>query len=149
VNYFDTSAFIKAFLIEAGTDNVQHLLLHDGIPATATITYTEMYSGFSRTRREGGLTAIQYETICKEFESFWPSSLQISLTLSVLTLSRDLITRHPLRAFDAIHLASALHIQEELKEPMRIIAADGRLLQAAAAEQLAVLNIKQVKDIPG
>lgn len=142
MNYFDTSAFIKAFLIEVGTDKVQHLLLRDGMPTTATITYAEMYSGFSRTRREGGLTAIQYETICQEFESFWSSSLQISLTLSVLTLSRDLITRHPLRAFDAIHLASALHIQEEMKEPMRIIAADGRLLQAAAAEKLAVLNIE-------
>ena len=142
MNYFDTSAFIKAFLVEAGTDKVQNLLLHDGIPATATITYTEMYSGFSRTRREGGLTALQYETICKEFESFWPASLQISLTLAVLKLSRDLITRHPFRAFDAIHLASALHIQEEIQEPIRIIAADGRLLQAATEEQLVILNIE-------
>jgi hypothetical protein len=45
-----------------------------------------------------------------------------------------------LHRIDAIHLASALTLGRELGEPMTFIAADARLLDAAEAEKLRVLN---------
>lgn len=147
MNYFDTSALIKAFLVEVGTEKAKQLLLRGGLAATATITFAEMYSGFSRKKREGGLSVSQYHAVCGEFESYWPSCLQIELTSEILTLSRDLIKRHPLRAFDAIHLASALRVNKEMMEPVTLIAADERLLQATKAEDLTSLNIETAEDV--
>ncbi len=142
MNYFDTSALIKAFLVEVGLEKAKQLLLRGGLAATATMTYAEMYSGFSRKKREGGLSSGQYHLVCGEFETYWPSCLQVELTKDVLTRARDLMRRHPLRAFDAIHLASALSLKKDAGESLTIIAADERLLQAAATEDLDFMNVE-------
>ncbi|GJL67091.1 MAG: twitching motility protein PilT [Nitrospirales bacterium] len=145
MNYFDTSALIKAFLTEQGTDRTKHLLLRDELAATATITYAEMYSGFSRKHREGGLSTKQYTSVSEEFESYWPTCLQLHLTSEVLLLARDLIKRNPLRGFDAVHLASALRLEKEIAEPITFIASDERLLQAADSEGLTFINVETRK----
>jgi len=143
VNYFDTSALIKAFLVEVGTDTAQQFLLRGGVAATATITYAEMYSGFARKMREGGLSRKHYDDVCGAFESYWSACLQVELTKGILTRARDLMQRHPLRAFDAIHLASALNLKQDLGESLTIIAADERLLQAAEAEHIDTVNVER------
>ena len=143
MNYFDTSAFIKAFLVEVGTETTKHLLLRGGLAATATITYAEMYSGFSRKKREGGLSTNQYHSVCEEFDSYWFSCVQVELTKDILTRARTLLQRHPLRAFVAIHLASALSLTHDLGESLTILAADDRLLRAAEAEDLVTVNVEQ------
>jgi hypothetical protein len=45
-----------------------------------------------------------------------------------------------LRVFDAIHLASALGLQAAANERVTFVAADQRLVQAAAGEGLATIN---------
>ena len=47
--------------------------------------------------------------------------------------------RHPLRAGDAIQLASALLLRRELGEPVKFVAYDNRLKAAAKAEGLVVV----------
>lgn len=143
MNYFDTSALVKAFLVEKGTERAKHLLLKDDLAVTATITYAEMYSGFSRKRREGGLSVSQFQGICREFEMYWPTCVHVELTSDILELARDLMKRHPLRAFDAIHVGSAIQLKQEMAESVTIIGADERLLQAAKAEDLVPINIEK------
>jgi hypothetical protein len=58
----------------------------------------------------------------------------------ILGSARGLIQRHGLRAFDAIHLASALELQAAANEPVTFVVADQRLLRAAAGERLATVN---------
>jgi len=142
VKYFDTSALVKAFLVEKGTERTKRLLLQEDFTATATITYTEMYSGFSGKRREGGISTKQSHAICQEFELYWPTCLHVELTSEILELARDLIIQYPLRAFDAIHLASAIQLEREMAESITMIAADERLLYAAKAEDLMVINVE-------
>ena len=60
----------------------------------------------------------------------------------ILVAARDLIRRHPLRGFDAIHLASALSLRAALGEEITFAAADERLLRAARAEHLRPLNVE-------
>jgi predicted nucleic acid-binding protein len=73
----------------------------------------------------------------------------VELTKALLILARDLMQRHPLRAFDAIHVASALSLKQEIGEALTIIAADERLLQAAEAEQLLTVNVERVQNSRG
>jgi len=55
------------------------------------------------------------------------------------------VTYHPLRGFDAVHLASGLTLKSALGEEVTFAAADGRLLRAAAAENLEPLNVETAR----
>jgi predicted nucleic acid-binding protein len=54
--------------------------------------------------------------------------------------ARALLARHPLRAGDAIQLASCLYLERELREAVPFVAFDQRLSDAARAEGLTVLT---------
>ena len=139
--YFDTSALIKLFVLEKGSKDAQRLS-RDHVPvATATIAYTEMYSGFNRRKREGHLSARQYTRLSRQFEEHWTTYIRIELTQEVLASAKVLLERHPLRAFDAVHLASAISLQKGVREPLQFAAADIRLLDAASAEHLTPWHI--------
>ena len=76
------------------------------------------------------------------FEGDWPAYLRVELEDDIFLLARELIQRrHPLRGFDAIHLASALRLKLALGETITFAAADERLLKAAEAENLEPLNV--------
>jgi hypothetical protein len=60
-------------------------------------------------------------------------------------IARDLIQRHPLHGFDAVHLASAVSLKAALGEEMTFVAADERLLRAAEAEKLQPLNAETAR----
>ncbi len=145
--YLDTSALIKRYIVEKGSDPVRDLLQQAGAAATATVAYAEIYSGLTRRFREGYVAPKLYSIACHEFERDWPDYLKIELTGELLVAARDLIQRHPLRSFDAVHLASALSLARNLGEDVAIVAADGRLLHAAAAEGLATVNVEKEKGV--
>ncbi len=141
MNYFDTSALIKRFAVEPGSPLVDRLA-ETALVATSKVSYAEVYSGLCRRKRERALGPAAYELSCRQFEKEWPAYVQAPLTDSVLQLARDVIQRHPLRGFDAIHLASALELAEISGEPSRFIAADQKLLEAAKAEGLEFVNVE-------
>jgi uncharacterized protein len=62
----------------------------------------------------------------------------------VVCLAIELIQRHPLRAYDAIKLATAIRVTESLighgLPPPILVSADARVLIAAQAEGLVVEN---------
>jgi predicted nucleic acid-binding protein len=142
VIYLDTSALIKRFVNEKGSSVVQSLLQRPGGVATAKIAYAETFAGFARKLREGNIPKPLHALACRQFERDWPAYLRIELQDDILFLARDLIQRHPLRSFDAVHLASALSLKSALGEEITFAAADGRLLRAARNENLTALNVE-------
>jgi predicted nucleic acid-binding protein len=142
LNYLDTSALIKRFVDEKGS-SVAHSLVQQGGPiATATIAYAEVFSGLARKLREKHLSRALFGQACRQFEGDWQAYIRVELHTEILVLARDLIQRYPLRGFDAVHLASAVSLQNALGEGITFVAADGRLLKAAESEKLDVLNIE-------
>ena len=140
MTYLDTSALVKRFVLEAGSSKVQSLLADDEPVASATIAYAELYSGLTRRHREGVLSRLQYRLACRRVERDWMAVVKVELGADILASARELIQRHGLRAFDAIHLASALGLQAAANEPVTFVAADQRLLRAAVGEHLATVN---------
>jgi len=94
-------------------------------------SYAEVYAGLARKRRDGHLSERRYALACRQFERDWKAYVRVDLWDEILLLARDLIQRHPLRASDAIHLASALSLRGALGEDITFAAADERLLRAA------------------
>ena len=131
-------------MAETGSALVQTIVARKGPVATAKIAYAEVYAGLTRKHREGHLSKSRYGTACRQFERDWQAYIRVDLRDEILLLARDLIQRHPLRAFDAIHLASALSLSSALGEDITFAAADERLLRAAEAERLRVINVERI-----
>lgn len=66
------------------------------------------------------------------------SLVVVEIGETVVGRSRALLLRHPLRAGDAIQLASCLELQNRLREPVRFAAFDQRLEDAAVREGLTL-----------
>jgi len=142
MNFLDTSALIKLFINEIGSSVVQALVAAEASLATAKVAYVEVHSALARKQREGHLSQVQYAHACRQFERDWQAYIRVDLRDEILLLARDLIQRHPLRGFDAIHLASALSLKSALGEDITFAAADGRLLRASEAEGLRALDVE-------
>ena len=142
MNYFDTSAIVKRFITEEGSAHVEALLTAEPRLATSKVTYAEVHAGLARRLREGRVSAMVHRQLANRFDFDWESYLAIDLIKPLLALTRDLVRRHPLRGFDAIHLASAINLQSRLREPIQLVAADNRLLTAASKEGLEVADVR-------
>lgn len=57
----------------------------------------------------------------------------------MIALARTLLVRYPLRAGDALQLASCLYLRRELSDNMPMVVFDERLLDAAVANGIPVI----------
>lgn len=146
--YLDTSALSKRYVQETGTAWIRTLV--DPATAghtllTARVTMVEVYSALARRKREGSVPVTDCEVAERAFTAHSATEYEfVELDLPVVNLSRDLLGRHPLRAYDAIQLASALVANRALQTaglpPLVFLSADNRLNEAVASEGLAVDN---------
>jgi predicted nucleic acid-binding protein len=110
--------------------------------AISKVGYAEMHAGLARRFRAGQLSAAAHRRIGNRFDAAWLDYVQVDLADPLLIIARDVVQRRPLRGFDAIHLASALRLQNQLDEAVRFVASDARLLEAAKSEGLRVLDVR-------
>jgi len=78
----------------------------------------------------------EHEVLLGEFENDWNNFFVIEVTEEICRSSGELLRNHPLRAFDAIHLASAVLLRRKIKEDVWFSSFDKRLNVAAQAEGL-------------
>ena len=69
-----------------------------------------------------------------------PTLAVVEMIPEITADARALLLRHPLRAGDAIQLASCLYLQRQLAQPVPFVAFDRRLMGAAHAEGLTVIT---------
>jgi predicted nucleic acid-binding protein len=140
VIYLDSSALIKKYIVEKGTREVREFFASRELLWTSKISQAEVWSAFARRRRGGDLTMAQYRAIARSFERDWRRFVVIELSDEVLAMIRRIVEQHPLRAFDAVQLASAIWTKQSLGEPLVFVVADEPLLRAAEAMALRVVN---------
>lgn len=137
--YFDASALVKRYVRETGS-NVVRRLLGSGVAASSRLSEVEIASGIARRAREGSITARQRDRMLTALQRDVPALAIVEIVSDVTAQARALLLRHPLRAADAIQLASCLYLQRELAESVPFVAFDHRLLDAARAEGLNVVR---------
>jgi predicted nucleic acid-binding protein len=138
MRYFDASALVKRYVREKGSPKVQRLLAAD-VPATSRLTAVEIASAVERRVREGTLSGEDRNRILAALDRDMTAMLVVEITAAVITGARLLLQRHPLRAGDAIQLASCLLLQEHVEDDLTFVGFDDRLLAAARAERLKTL----------
>lgn len=141
--YADSSALVKRHVQEAGSTHMRAL----SDPAqghtiiTIQLSQVEVISALQRRVREGVLLPADAAQLQADFTALCQAEYRLIGVLdSIITSACQLLTQHPLRAYDALQLAAALHAHAALiaadLAPLTFLSADTRLLQAAAAEGL-------------
>lgn len=137
--FIDTSVMIKVYLEEAGSLQARDLFRSSDVVVSSVLLYPEMHATFARKARAGA-DPERLKTARESFEIDWPSFLVVSIDQPLLAICRQLLERHPLRAADAIHLASAVESRSVLQAPARFASADLTLAEAAQREGFDVVT---------
>jgi len=137
--YFDTSVFVK--LYDKREDAAEDLtsIFHNHKAVSSVLLYPEVISAMNRKRREGDLTEGGFELTLSGFKRDYELVYKVQLSPDVLNMTERVLYKYPLRAFDGIHLSSALLFTDIIDDKIRFFSADKRLLNAAKAEGLLIL----------
>ncbi len=145
IYYFNASAFVKHYLREPGSRWVNDLLQR-GVQdrfVSAELIGVEVVCAIARAEREKRIGLALRNSLAARAIEETRNILQLTETSrQILGHASRLALRHALRAYDAIHLATALWISSEtsllgLPAPI-FVTADANLLAAARAEGLVV-----------
>lgn len=141
--YLDTSALVKKYVWEAGSETLIRLWQEAEGIAISKVGYAETLATFYRKKREEELTGKLLRQILRNFKEDWKSFVRIDLSSEIEKLIDRLVSKHPLRGFDAIHLASSLTIKKALKGNLAFVAGDRRLIEAAQKEHLITHDVSE------
>jgi hypothetical protein len=147
IYYADTSALLKRYVQEVGSPWLIALVAPEQHPLViaSKLTIVEMTSAFARRRRENTITGAMYDEVNQAFLDDCRAQYQlVDVDDSIIARAQELLDSHPLRAYDAMHLATALIVNQfyvnTYQRPLTFLCADDRLNVAASAEGLAVDN---------
>lgn len=138
--YFDSSALVKKYVQETGSEEVMRLMAQGGPAVTAKLSYPEILSSLARKRREKALTETDYHGALGDFEADWKEFLIIEFQDELLPVMKLLSSRHPLKGADLVHLGSAVWFGKAVREKITFAASDVQLLKIARQEKLEVVN---------
>jgi uncharacterized protein len=149
--FWDTSALVKHYHPELGTPRVDSLLQTAGSQhVMSRLGVTETFSVFAGKVRAGLITLADFDQLCRRFLA--------DTRRKVFSVARLLVAHHKeaerllrvygpqpgqgMRALDSLQLAVALDLRNRGTIDT-LVCADARLLAAAQAEGLTVINPEQ------
>jgi uncharacterized protein len=162
--YFDASALVKYYVTESGSTWVRQVIDEQEpvsgqarhIILVAEITRVEVAAGLSVIERVGRIRRMERDRAYRRFMS------QLAPRYAIMPLDTDdfataahLTQQYPLKAYDAIQLATALRSHRLLADhqlAFTFITGDTPLITAAQAEELLTDNPfdhLSPSDIPG
>jgi uncharacterized protein len=131
--YFDSSAFVKRYINEPGTNSVLAWCEQATEIVMSGIALPELISAFCRLQREARITSTQYRQLKSLLLADIEDVALADLSPAVLAATIMNLETSPLRAMDAIHIGSALVLKVDV-----FLSADSRQLEAASRAGLQV-----------
>lgn len=144
----DSSVVVKRYAPEPGSAWVKSLGASGAADTLymAQIGVVEIAAALSRKVRTQELSHDDYEAALWLFLTDVQAETYVLAPLSdpIVELAVELTRRHPLRGYDAVHLATAVTLNTALLgaglAPLTFVAADDRLCAAARGEGLVTEN---------
>ncbi len=131
--FFDSSAFVKRYVSEAGTEAVLAWCDRASEIGLSGIALPEIVSAFCRLRREDKIDDTQYRQLKSLLLADIEDAAICDLTPEVLAHSIASLETTILRGMDAIHIGSAVALKADI-----FISADQRQCEAAIRAGLRV-----------
>ncbi len=137
IAYFDTSAVVKLLIDEPGRELVEECW--EAFPAlvTSVTAYPEARSAIASAARAGRLRAARSTAAVRELWSLISEMSLVELDVELAHHAGDLADRFALRGYDAVHLATALRLDEG---STTVVTWDVDLARAAERAGLAVVT---------
>lgn len=135
---FDTSALTKRYAMEEGRERILGLFAATAEAVIAAHCRSEIASALLRRRREGSLSAADFERVWNMAQQDVADMERVPLDAHVERFAFAAMEHAPLRAMDAIHIGSAMSARVDL-----FVTCDRR--QADAARHLGL----QTEYVPG
>jgi len=124
--YLDSSAFAKRFVDEAGSDRVEDVCTQASALGLSVICVPEVISALNRRKRERSLTTDQYAEAKQRLLDDVRDADIINFAVPVVGSAIAVLESSPVRAMDALHIASALEWGAQL-----FVSSDKNQLKAA------------------
>ncbi len=137
--YLDTSALIKRYIREQGTDEVNLWVAEAEITATSIITIAEANAALARAARMKNISHQTGEAAGRLLREQWPHTIKTPITERTVARAAEVAWALGLRGYDAVHLASAELWQISLGMPVRLVTYDSQLAVGAGQLGLDVL----------
>lgn len=134
--FFDSSAFVKRYIAEEGTDTVLNWCNQATELCLSGIALPEIISAFCRLQRENRITPLQYRHMKTMLMADILDASIGDLTPEVIRQTVAALETNILRGMDAIHLGSALTFKADV-----FVSADDRQCAAAANTGLHVIKV--------
>jgi hypothetical protein len=131
--FFDSSAFVKRYVREEGTEAVLSLCESASEVGLSGIALPEIISAFCRLRREGKISEVQYRQLKSSLLADIEDAAVCDLTPQVLAHAIARLEDSVLRGMDALHIGSAVTLKADV-----FVSADRRQCDAAARAGLRV-----------
>lgn len=131
--YADTSSLVKLYVEEAGSDAVRELVRKADMVASCRVALPEMVSALTRRHHNRQIETPVYELLIQAVRNDWKHLVALEFDEE---LAADLVKRHALRGYDAVHLASAVQLSNNDQVDMVFSSYDQQLVQAANDEGL-------------
>ncbi len=128
---------VKRYVEEPGSGRVRRLLASN-LVATSRHSEIEIASALARRCREGSIAIEDRDRALAALRQDLRSFLLVEVRAPLSRRCVALLKCHPLRAADALQLASCLEFEKQLGLPMLFVAYDRRLNEAAKTEGLEV-----------
>lgn len=136
--YLDTSSLVKLYVEEEFSAEVRAWCVEPLILASSRVAYPELLSAVTRRHNAGDLKKAEFESLVSTFTAEW--GRYVSLDFDEIHAG-ELVRKHGIRGFDAIHLASALQLTTNDERVDVVFSSfDKKLNGAAKAEGFVVLS---------
>jgi len=137
--YLDTSALLKKYFKETGSSDIISIWKKSDAIITSSVAYAETMATIFRKKRETNVDESIFMSVIKTFQKDWLTFITVEVKDDLNKLINKIVASHPLRGFDAVHLASALTLHDAIHDIMVFACYDKRLLKAAKGEGLQTL----------
>jgi predicted nucleic acid-binding protein len=129
--YCDSSALVKLYIDEVGSDLVREQLAKAEAAALCRIAWVEVHAAFARRVREAPLDAQSVELARAAFVADWPRFVILELNQGLVERAGDYADTFALRAYDSVQLAAAFETAQVSQSPTFFACFDARLNKAA------------------
>jgi predicted nucleic acid-binding protein len=131
---------LKLYLDEVGSALVRERTRDARRLATSALAYVEARSALARRRRAGDIVPGEHRAIQRQLDADWGRLISLEVTDAVLKEATRVADRHVLRAYDAIHLGSAILLRASLGAAVVLGSWDDELDAAGRREGFDVIR---------
>ncbi len=134
--YADTSALVKLFVTEEGSEATRALLRQAAVMGTGLLARAELGAALARGARQGLLSEADALEARRRLEGVWPTWVRIAVDENLVSRAEALAWEYNLGGYDALHLASALAWKERIQDPVALLTYDRELWEVARRADL-------------